>query len=123
MSKDKTIVVIEDNQDLASAIKDMLSEEGYAVSAAYTGEDGIKLVQQEKPSLLLLDTILPQMNGLDVLEELKPYREQHDLNVVVLSNVDDPEELRAAREFDIKEYLIKTEWRMEDVIATVKKYA
>lgn len=122
MSSHKKIVVIEDNHDLSSVVQELLSEKGYDVATADTGESGLTLVQEQKPSLLLLDSRLPGMSGLEVLEALQEFRKNHELKIIILSNVDDPVELRAAREYGIDEYLIKTDWRMEDVVSTVKKH-
>ena len=122
MSKSKKIVLIEDNHDLSNVLRDMLTEKGYTVSVAETGEAGIPLIQDEKPDLLLLDTILPGINGIEVLDQLQTYRAEHPLKVIMLSNIDDPNHLKDARSHDIEEYLIKTDWRMEDVLARIKKY-
>ncbi len=122
MSTHTSIVIIEDNVDLATALSDALVQQGYTVSRAQNGEEGISLIEKQNPDLLLLDTLLPEMSGIDVLESLKAYRAERNLKVIILSNVDDPEALKRARQYDIEEYLIKTDWRMEDVIKTIKKH-
>jgi DNA-binding response OmpR family regulator len=122
MSHGKRILIIEDNPDLAAALCDALSEAGFEATSVATGEEGLELIKKDNPTLLLLDSILPQMSGMDVLKALQEYRKMHELKIIMLSNVDDPHELRAAREFDIEEYLIKTDWRMEDVIKTIKNH-
>ena len=71
--------------------------------------------------LILLDSILPGISGLEVLEELKPIRAEKNIPVIMLSNLDDPEDLKDAREYGIDEYLIKTDWRMEDVVKKIKQ--
>jgi len=122
MTKNKHIVIIEDNEDLAVAVQETLTERGYTVSVAGSGEAGIDLIKNSRPSLLLLDTLLPGIGGMEVLDALVEYRKKNELSVIVLSNVDDPEELKRARAHNIDEYLIKTEWRMEDVISKIKRY-
>ena len=122
MSSNKHVVIVEDNEDLANALKETLSERGFQVTLALDGESGLELIKNEKPQLLVLDTILPGMSGLDLLDGLIEYRKQNELKIIMLSNVDKPEELSRARTYDIDEYLVKTEWRMEDVIDKIKKY-
>ena len=122
MSKSKKIVLVEDNPDLSNVLREMLTNKGYTVSVAETVEAGVLLVQDEKPDLLLLDTILPGINGIEVLDQLQAYRAGNPLKVLMLSNIDDPNHLKDARSHDIEEYLIKTDWRMEDVLARIKKY-
>lgn len=122
MSNSKKILIIDDNEDLAEAVKETLDDRGFSVSVANDGESGIEVIKSEKPKLILLDSMLPGMNGLDVLEQLQEYRKENKLNIIMFSNVDTPEELHKARSYNIDEYLIKTEYRMEEVIDKIKKY-
>lgn len=115
-----SVVIVEDQQDLAEALKDALSDKGFEVRTATTAEVGIELIKEEVPDVLLLDFILPGMSGVDMLEALKPIREEKNFGIVMLSNVDNPNDLQKAREYDIDHYLVKTDWRLEDVIKTIK---
>lgn len=116
----KKIVIIEDEHDLAAALQESLSQRGFVVRTASKGEEGIGIIKQDRPDIILLDLILPDMNGIDVLKALKPIRDEQNIPVIVLSNIDDPDEFKEAREYDIEEYLVKTDWRLDDVIAKIK---
>ena len=115
------IVIIEDENDLASALKDALEGRGYVVRVALRGEEGLELVKKERPDLILLDLVLPDMTGIDILRELQPMRAEKHIPVIILSNLDNPDDLKEAREYNIEEYLIKTDWKLEDVIARIKE--
>lgn len=116
----KKIVIIEDEHDLAVALQESLSQKGFVVRTAPSGEDGLKLIKDDRPDLILLDTVLPGMSGLDVLEALKSIRDEQNIPVIMLSNIDNPEDLKKARKYDIEEYLVKTDWRLDDVISKIK---
>ena len=114
------IVIIEDDSGLAEALQENLSAKGFVVRTAGTGEDGLELIKESHPDLILLDSLLPGMSGIEVLEALKPIREKNNIPVIMLSNLDNPDDLKAARAYDIEEYLIKTDWRLDDVISKIK---
>jgi two-component system alkaline phosphatase synthesis response regulator PhoP len=67
----KTIVIIEDERDLASLLRDNLVHEGFLVNVAASGEEGLKIIERNRPDLVLLDWMLPGMNGLDVCRQLR----------------------------------------------------
>ena len=115
------ILVIEDESSLATALQENLTGQGFAVTVADSGEAGLEIIKKSRPDLLLLDSILPGMNGIEVLKALKPMRDEKHFPIIMLSNLDNPEDLRAAREYDIEEYLVKTDWRLEDIVAKIKK--
>ena len=117
----KKIVVIEDQEDLGEALLEALKDKGYEAKLASTGEAGVELIEKEYPDLLLLDFLLPGIDGLEVLERLKAKRDETPLPVVMLSNLDNPEDLSRAREYGIEEYLVKSDWRLEDVMEVVRK--
>lgn len=116
----KKIVIIEDEHDLAIALQENLTDKGFVVRVAETGEDALKLIQDDRPDVLLVDLLLPGMSGIELLEALKPLREEHNIPVIVLSNSDSREDLRDAKQYNIEEYLVKTDWKLADVIAKIK---
>ena len=121
MSAKKKILIVEDQEQLNDALQAALEGKGYVVFKSLTGEDALEQIKAQKPDLVLLDTILPGISGLEVLEALKDYRAANPLKIVMLSNVDDPEELKKARKYEIDDYLIKTDWRIEDILSRVAR--
>lgn len=115
------IVIIEDEEMLGRALRDILISEGFTATMCTTGEEGLKTIQSEHPRLVLLDSVLPGIHGIEVLRALTEYRKTHDLKIIILSNIDDPEDLQRAREYDIVDYLIKTDWKLEEIIEKIKK--
>src|SRR3989344_3912910 len=84
----KRILFIEDESALQKTLGDLLSQEGYEVTPALDGEIGLKLAFSKKPDLILLDLIMPKVNGFEVLKKLKETDETKDIPVIVLTNLE-----------------------------------
>jgi DNA-binding response OmpR family regulator len=116
------ILLVEDDPFLARAYEVKFSSEGLNFSLAKTGQEGLDKMKAEKPDLLLLDIMLPGRSGFEVLEEMKQSPELKDVPVVVLSNLGQEDDIKRALSLGAKEYLIKTDVKLEDVAKTVRKY-
>ena len=117
----KTILFIEDEGSLQKTFSDILQKEGYKITSALDGEIGLKLAKGQKPDLILLDLILPKMNGFEVLEELKKDPETKEIPVIVLTNLEGLNDVEKAIELGAKTYLVKAQYGLEEVIEKVKK--
>ena len=85
MSTPKRVLVVDDEEHVVAAIKASLQPEGYAVIPAYSGEEALQLVEQEAPDAIVLDVMMPGMDGWQVLETLRSRPETADLPVVMLT--------------------------------------
>lgn len=117
----KKILIVEDEEIMYSLLQKKLSQEGYEVSVAKDGEEGLTKMKEEKPDLILLDIIMPRKSGFEVMEEMKKDRDLRDIPVIVISNSGQPVELDKAKELGAKDWLIKTEFDPQEVIQKVKK--
>ncbi|MFH0987454.1 MAG: response regulator [Patescibacteria group bacterium] len=117
----KDILLIEDEEILANLLVKRLKEEGYNISLAKNGEEGLVRIKDEKPDLILLDIVMPKKGGFEVLEEMQKNPEMKNIPVVVISNSGQPVEISRALELGVKDYLIKTQFNPEEVIKKVKK--
>lgn len=116
----KTILVIEDDTDLRGILRDSLTEEGYDVSEAKGGEEGLRLALSQHPDLILLDIVLPGMDGLAVLSQIrqdKPWG-QH-AKVVMLTNLSDSKSVADCLELGAHSFLVKADWTIEDILAMI----
>ena len=94
----KKITVIDDEKDLVETIKSFLGIRGYDISYAYNGEDGLRVIREEKPDVVVLDVMMPKMDGRDVLVQMKKEETLKDIPVLLLT----------AKEEDIhREYCIE----------------
>ena len=117
----KTILIIEDDKFLREMIAKRLQEEGYNVSMAVDGEEGIKKIQGEKPDLILLDLILPGIDGFEVLERMRKDSELAKIPVVILSNLGQKEEVERGLSLGAVDYLIKAHFTPREIIDKIKK--
>lgn len=117
----KKILFIEDESALQKTFGDTLSQEGYKMVSAMDGEEGLRMAESEKPDLILLDLILPKMNGFDVLKRLKDSAGLKDIPVIVLTNLEGTGDVEKALELGATTYLVKANYTLEEVIQKIKK--
>ena len=116
----KTIVLIEDERAILELLRAKLQNAGIAVHTAQDGISGLRLIQEIKPDLVLLDMLLPGMNGLHVLEGMKAEGLLPDLPVLIISNSGQPVELARALELGARDYLIKVNFDPNEVLDRAK---
>ena len=117
----KKILIIEDEEIMYGLLERKLNGEGYDARVAKDGVEGMEMLKQEKPDLILLDIVMPRMGGFEVMAELKKDEELSKIPVVIISNSGQPVELDKAKELGVKDWLIKTEFDPQEVIEKVKK--
>lgn len=115
------ILVIEDERLVREAIRRKLASAGFQVIEAGDGEEGLQIAEKEKPDLVLLDLILPLMDGITVLDKLRTSSWGKEIRVIILSNLADSETVQESKKKGISDYLVKTDWTLEDVIKKVKE--
>jgi CheY-like chemotaxis protein len=117
----KKILLVEDEEIVIGLLQKKLSKEGYEVSVATNGEEGLKVMQQVNPDLILLDIIMPRMGGFEVMEEMNKDPELKKIPIIVISNSGQPVELDKAQQLGAKDWLIKTEFDPQEVLDKVIK--
>jgi len=119
----KKILLIEDEEIMVDLLKKKLSNEGYEVLVAKDGEEGLKVLKQieSKPDLILLDIIMPKLGGFEVMEEMRKDIKLKDIPVMIISNSGQPVELEKAKNLGAKDWIIKTDFDVQEVILKVKR--
>jgi len=116
------ILIVEDDRLLVTMYKQKFEKDGYEVSTAFDGVEGLKKIREEKPTLVLLDIMMPKMHGLEVLEETKRDPETKDIPIVLLTNLARGEEdINRGLELGAIAYLVKSQLRPSQVVAKVKE--
>ena len=116
----KTILVIEDDKFLRELITQKLTKEGYETSEAIDGEEGIKKIKEEKPGLILLDLILPGIDGFEVLSRAKEDPAISSIPVIILSNLGQKEDIERGLKLGAVDYLIKAHFTPGEIIEKIK---
>lgn len=117
----KKILLIEDEQLMIDLLERKLIQEGYEVSVAKNGVEGLEKMKEEKPDIVLLDIVMPRMGGFEVMEEMNKDAGLKQIPVIVISNSGQPVELDRAKRLGAKDWLIKTEFDPQEVIDKVIK--
>lgn len=117
----KKILIVEDYRFLREAIGKKLREDGFDVSEAVDGEEGLKKTKEEKPDLVLLDLILPGIGGFDVLAKIKEDATLNKVKVIVLSNLGQKEEIEKGMSLGANDYLVKANFTPREISEKSKK--
>ncbi len=118
----KTILIIEDDSALAEVLTNKLHSSGYDVKWVDDGEKGFNKISEIKPDLILLDIMLPSMNGYQILEKKNEDGEIKDIPVIVVSNSGEPVEIERILKLGVKDYLIKAQFDPDEVMTKVSSY-
>ncbi|PJB09085.1 response regulator [bacterium (Candidatus Gribaldobacteria) CG_4_9_14_3_um_filter_36_15] len=115
------ILIIEDDKFLRELIVRKLSQENFDVVEAIDGEDGIKKVKETIPDLLLLDLILPGIDGFEVLSKIKEEPATASIPVIILSNLGQREDIERGLKLGAVDYLVKAHFTPNEIIEKVKE--
>ena len=116
------ILVVEDDKFLREMISRKLEKEGYEVYQAIDGEKGEEKIKEVKPDIVLLDLILPGINGFEVLEKLKANPALEQVPVIVISNLGQREDIEKGLKMGAVDYLIKAHHTPVEIIAKVGEF-
>ena len=117
----KKILIVEDEELIGNLLQRKLRQEGYYASVAKDGEAALKQIREERPDIVLLDIVLPRLNGFEVLSELKKDEALRQIPVIVISNSGQPAEIEKAKELGVRDWLVKTEFDPREVLEKVQR--
>jgi DNA-binding response OmpR family regulator len=122
MSDKKTILIAEDEAAMLSALTNKFTKEGFQVIAARDGEEALKLFSENKPDLVMLDIVMPKMNGIEVVKKIRSDQKRGiDIPILMLTNLSDADSVSEAAKYQVYDFLVKTDWRLDDVAVLVRK--
>lgn len=116
----KKILIVEDDKFLRELIARKLTDEGFEIIEAVDGEDGIKKIKETKPDLVLLDLILPSIDGFEVLSRVKGDASLASIPIIILSNLGQKEEVEKGLDLGAVDYLIKAHFTPGEIIEKIK---
>lgn len=118
---DMKILLIDDDEALITIFTAALTKEGFQVVASNTGEEGINKATTEGPDLILLDQVLPDLSGNDILKQLKLDEKTKNIPVIILSNFSQEELVKEAINQGAVDYVFKYQVEPKDVIEKIKR--
>lgn len=116
----KKILIIEDDKFLRELIAQKLVKEGYDIAEAVDGEKGVKAAKEEKPDLVLLDLVLPGIDGFEVLARIKGDSEIAQIPVIILSNLGQKDDIEKGLKMGAADYLIKAHFTPAEIIEKIR---
>ena len=119
MENKKKILIVEDEESLAGALTLKL-DDNFEVLAAKNGEDGLAVALKAHPDLILLDIVMPKMDGIEMLKKLRADEWGKKVEVIVLTILRDNEKVAEVLDNEAFEYLVKTDTKLEDVVTKIK---
>jgi CheY-like chemotaxis protein len=115
------VLIAEDDKFISSAYRVKLSKAGYDLKLVQDGKEAIKALEDFSPDLIILDLIMPNMDGFAVLKEIKNSEELKDIPVLVSSNLGQKEDVERAEKLGASDYIVKSDLSMDTVVEKVKK--
>lgn len=116
----KKVLIVEDEEPLTKVLEDHLLDEKLEVILAKNGEEGLEKAKTEHPDLIILDIVMPKMNGQEMLKKLRKDPWGKKANVIFATNVGTVEAINESMESGVKDYFIKSETSLEDIVKIVK---
>lgn len=119
--KKKIILVIEDEEPLRRVLRDILAVEGYSIIETKDGMEGLEMALKGHPDLILLDIVMPKMDGLEMLAKLRADEWGKTAPVIVLTNLSDNDDVAKAMESEVFDYFVKTDIKIDEVITKIRE--
>lgn len=120
MEDGKTLVIVEDEPILLKALNIELLSSGFKIFSASDGQSGLDLIKEKKPQLVLLDLMLPKLNGFEVLRKLKEDAATKDLPVIILSNLSQEEDKKKAMDLGAVNFFVKSDTDLGELVKIIQ---
>jgi len=120
MAEGVKILIVEDDPLMSRLYQKVFSFEGYEVEMAENGQEGLDKAQKVKPTLVLCDVMMPEMNGFEVLEKLKADKETKSIPVIMLTNLASEEDAETALTKGAVKYIVKSEYDPKQIVELIK---
>jgi len=118
---EENILIVEDDKFLRELISKKLIGQGFKIDEAIDGEEGLKKLQEIKPDLILLDLILPGLDGFDVLKRIKDDPKTASIPVLILSNLGQKDEIEKGLKLGAVDFLVKAHFTPEEIVQKIKQ--
>ncbi len=120
MQSKKKILLVEDDSDLGTVYQSRLELEGFEVRRVANGEEALSNAVEFKPDLILLDVMMPKINGFDVLDILRTTPETMSIRIIMLTALSQAKDVERAKSLGADDYLVKSQVVISDVVARIK---
>lgn len=116
----RNILIVEDDDFFRDLLKKKLVSLGFNILEAANGEEGIELTKQKKPDLIILDLLLPNTDGFEVLSKVKTNSDTSLIPVIIVSNLGQQEDVERGLKLGAVDYLIKSQFDIDSIVTKIK---
>lgn len=118
----RKILIVDDEPLMLRMYQRIFTEaNGFSLESAVDGEEGLKMIKEIKPVMVLLDVLMPKLHGIQVLERMKEDKEMAKIPVIMLTNLDEENRMSKAIELGAQGYLIKSDFKPEEILKKTKE--
>jgi CheY-like chemotaxis protein len=117
----RKVCIVDDEANILEIYSTAFSKSGYDVVTAADGEEGLKVIRKQKPDIALIDIMMPKMDGMELMQELRKDPDLQQIPIIIMSNVNDSETMRKTGELGISFYLVKSLFDPMKVVDHVKE--
>lgn len=123
MTQNKHLLIVEDEAALLKVLSDKLKREGFFVQTARDGAEGLSAVSKQVPDLILLDIIMPDLDGVSMLKKLRENKQTENVPVIIISNLSEVEKITGILQAKtgVIEHIVKSNWSMEELVGKIKQ--
>jgi DNA-binding response OmpR family regulator len=122
MSEKKTILIVEDEELMLTPLAEKLSNQGFEVVKAHDGVEGLEKALKLHPDMVILDIVMPKMDGMTVMKKIREDQKWgKDAPIVMLTNLNDPDKVSEAANYNVFDFLVKTDWKLDEVVDFIKQ--
>ncbi len=115
------ILIIEDDSFLQGLVATKLTKEGYEIVTAANGEEAVKVADEKKPDFILLDLVLPGMDGFEVLAKIRKNDSLKKTPIIVFSNLAEDKDMAKAKELGANEFMVKSNFTLDELAVKIKE--
>ena len=120
MAGEKSVLIVEDHELISRMLRARLEKDGFVVTQALNGEEAIKFLQTNRPSLIILDVVMPKVSGFDVMKSIADNPSLSGVPIMVLSNLSQESDVKKVEDLGAKKYLVKSRVSLDQIVATTK---
>ena len=118
----KKILLADDDKNVSEIYEKILTEAGLEVTVAYDGEEAMKRMKSESPDMILLDLLMPEKNGFQVLEEKANDDDLKQIPVIILTNLVQEQDVERLKKLGVVDYLTKLDFSTQEVVGRIKRH-
>ena len=117
----KKILVVEDEASLLNVLRDELAAAGFEVFKAHDGEEGYKMALEKHPDLILIDVLMPKMDGITMFKNLRKQEGLKNVPGIILTNLNDTKTIEDALENGAYDFLVKSDWEPKNLVKRIQE--